>query len=58
MKIQAWENHQKAKTEAEMRKIEVLHILLQNLLLLSAHFNYFCCVLSSSKIQILDKITL
>ena len=23
MKIQAWENHQKAKTEAEMRKIEV-----------------------------------
>ena len=24
MKIQAWENHQKAKTEAEMRKIEVL----------------------------------
>lgn len=25
MKIQAWENHQKAKTEAEMRKIEVNH---------------------------------
>lgn len=24
MKIQAWENHEKAKTEAEMRKIEVL----------------------------------
>ena len=23
MKIQAWENHQKAKTEAEMKKIEV-----------------------------------
>lgn len=23
MKIQAWENHQKAKMEAEMRKIEV-----------------------------------
>ncbi|MCI22501.1 remorin family protein, partial [Trifolium medium] len=23
MKIQAWENHQKAKTEAKMRKVEV-----------------------------------
>jgi len=23
MKIQAWENHQKAKTEAKMKKIEV-----------------------------------
>lgn len=23
MKIQAWENHQKAKTEAEMRRVEV-----------------------------------
>lgn len=23
IKIQAWENHQKAKTEAEMRRVEV-----------------------------------
>lgn len=27
IKIQAWENHQKAKTEAEMRKIEVMVII-------------------------------
>lgn len=28
MKIQAWENHQKAKTEAKMRKIEVCIVFL------------------------------
>jgi len=31
MKIQAWENHQKEKTEAEMRKIEVFD-------------NFFCSI--------------
>ena len=33
MKIQAWENHQKAKTEAEMRKIEVFD-------------NFFCSIVA------------
>jgi len=32
MKIHAWENHQKAKTEAEMRKIEVFNTFFSSLL--------------------------
>lgn len=31
VKIQAWENHQKRKAEMEMKKVEVMVLLLSNL---------------------------
>lgn len=40
VKIEAWENHQKAKTEAEMRRIEVCDSLIFLFYLISIGVNW------------------